>query len=219
MAQKNASLEKLVNNAVRSFYSQGKTITNETVRAAIGGGSFRDIGPLVKTAKAELAAEEQTTRAAPEMPDDFNDAAAAMLRTAWELADEIATSERRAHAAEIDKLKAEADEALSNCGIVEDERDEAEARAQSFSKELEESRGSLRDAQLEIAKLNGRLIERETDIVSRTKQPKLRRQTAKPSPEKPATSVAAGEEAQPDMFPPKQANNGNSDDPDTIAAE
>jgi chromosome segregation ATPase len=219
MAQKNTSLKKQVNDAIRVLNSRGEPVTNQTVRDAIGGGSFRDIGPLVKAVKAELAAQDQAARAAPEMPEDFHDAAAAMWQAAWELADEIAVSERRAHAAEIDKLKAEAEEALSNCGIVEDERDTAEARLKTVSNMLEESNEAFQKAQLEIATLNGRLMERETDIVSRTKQPKSRRLPAMSDTEQPVSSARTGDEAQPDMFPQGEAKKHKPDDPEAIAAE
>ena len=53
MAQKSsAPLEKQVRSAMKSLADAGKPITNESVRQAIGGGSFRDIGPLVKSIKA-----------------------------------------------------------------------------------------------------------------------------------------------------------------------
>ncbi|KZZ23482.1 hypothetical protein A3753_19340 [Sulfitobacter sp. HI0082] len=219
MAQKNTSLEKQVKDAIRALDSRGEPITNQTVRDALGGGSFRDIGPLVKAVKAELSAQNQAAHSAPEMPDDFRDAAGAMWQAAWELADEVAVSERHAHAAEIDKLKAEAEEALSNCGVVEDERDAAEANLKTVTSEFEASKEALREAQLEIAKLNGRLMEREADIERRTKQPNLRRLPMKSDTEKPASTAKTGDGAQPDMFQQGEAKKGKPDDPEAIAAE
>ncbi|MEP4194116.1 MAG: DNA-binding protein [Aliishimia sp.] len=143
MAKNNTSLEKKVREAFHKLTNDRQEVTNEAVRKAIGGGSFRDVAPLVKAAKAELAAKEQAVRAAPEMPEDFHDAAAAMWHMSWQLADEIAASERRAHSAEIEKLKAEADEALSNCALVKDERDDAETPALALSKQLEDKLGTL----------------------------------------------------------------------------
>lgn len=200
MAQKNTPLEKQVRNAIHKLNERGQQITNQAVREAIGGGSFRDLGPLVKTVKAELAAQEHAARAAPEMPEDFHDAAAAMWQTAWELSDEIAASERRAHAGEIVKLKAEVAEALSNCGQVESERDEADARVQAVAELLEKTKGALQEALLENARLSGRLMERETDIVSRIKQPKMHCQPALPGHERPAYTVQNHDAMQPDMF-------------------
>jgi len=219
MAQNNTSLEKKVREAILKLTNEGQEITNEAVRKAIGGGSFRDVAPLVKAAKAELAAKEQAARAAPEMPEDFHDAAAAMWHMSWQLADEIAASERRAHSAEIEKLKAEADEALSNCALVEDERDEADARAQAVTEQLEEAKKVLNEAHLEIARLNGRLMERQAGIVSRTKQPKPRRPPTKTGPEEPVSASDMQDDAQQDMFPQEETELRNSDDPDAIAAE
>ncbi len=211
MAQKSsAPLERQVRNAMKSLAEAGKPITNESVRQTIGGGSFRDIGPLVKSIKAELAAKEQASREAPDMPDDFHDAAASMWNTAWSLADEIAASERRGHAAEIEKLRGEADEALSNCGVVEDERDAAEARAKATASILEELREALHAAQLEIANLNGRLSERDGDLVQRGKS-----RNAK----KPKSSPEQDEEAQPDMFPEEGGQPEQSKDQETSGVE
>lgn len=205
MAQKNnAPLEKQVRSAMKSLTDAGKPITNESVRQAVGGGSFRDIGPLVKSIKAELAAKEQASREAPDMPDDFYDAAAAMWHTAWNLADEIAASERRGHAAEMEKLRAEVDEALSNCGVVEDERDAAEARAKATAATLDELRDALRAAEIEIATLNGRLTERDGDIVRRGKSPKAKK-----------TPLSAEEDdgSQFDMFPEASQEDTAKEDP------
>lgn len=193
MAQKsNAPMEKQVRDAIKTLADAGKPITNENVRQTIGGGSFRDIGPLVKSIKLELAAREQADRQAPDMPDDFHDAAAVMWNTAWTLADEIAASERRGHAGEIEKLRAEADEALSNCGVVEDERDAAEARAKTTESLLDQARSALRDAALEIAMLNGRLAERENNILQWGKYSKA---------QKTACTPKIDDGSQPDMFP------------------
>ncbi|PWE50408.1 hypothetical protein DEM26_05640 [Thioclava sp. NG1] len=220
MAQKkNTSLEKQVRDAIHQLTNNGKPVTNQAVRDILGGGSFRDISPKVKQIMAEIAAKEQAARAVPEMPEDFQDAAAAMWQMGWELADEIAASDRRAHAAELERLKSEADEALSNCALVEDERDAVEIRAQDLEKKLEEALRALRDAQLEIARLDGRLMEREKDVVSRVKRPK---QAQKPNPKRDdpvAASPVSKDDAQLDMFPKGTPGQKRPDDPEPLAAE
>lgn len=221
MAQKksNTSLEKQVRDAIRELTDGGKSVTNQAVRDILGGGSFRDIAPRVKQISAEIAAKEQAAREAPAMPEDFHDAAAAMWQMSWELADEIAALERRAHAAELERLKADADEALSNCALVEDERDEAEKRAQELEKRLDETRTTLQEAQLEIARLDGRLMEREKDIVSRVKRPKGLCKHEQPPHDADDTVPMAKDDAQLDMFPKGKPGKKNPDDPEFIAAE
>ncbi|MGR3565061.1 MAG: DNA-binding protein [Heliomarina sp.] len=191
MAQKNsASLEKQVRGGVKKLTEEGKPITNLTVREAIGGGSFRDIGPMLKSIKAEIAAQQQAARQAPDMPEDFHDAASAMWNTAWSLADEIAASERRAHAVESDKLKAEVQEALENCGQVEDERDEAEARAREAAEQVQALTENLRKAELEIAGLNGQLAARD-DAEARADKAAAKAQTLEEALRKAELEIAA----------------------------
>lgn len=100
MKKSNSSLEKQVRDAIRTLTENSKPVTNQAVREILGGGSFRDISPKVKQITAEIAAKEQAAQIAPEMPEDFRDAAGAMWQMFWELADEIAASNRRAHSAE-----------------------------------------------------------------------------------------------------------------------
>lgn len=220
MAQKknNTSLEKQIRDAIQQLTADGKPVTNQAVRDILGGGSFRDISPKVKQITAEIAAKEQAARVAPEMPEDFQDAAAAMWQMAWELADEIAASDRRTHAAELERLKSETDEALSNCALVEDERDDAEKRFQDLENKLAEARSALNDAQLEIARLDGRLMEREKNIVSRVKRKKPAQPSREPE-DSDTASPAREDDAQLDMFPKSEHGKKKPDDPEPIAAE
>ena len=229
MAQKNnTSLEKKVRDAIRKLTDDGKQITNQTVRDAVDGGSFRDIGPLVKQIKAEIVAKEKADRAAPEMPDDFRDAAAAMWQTSWQLADEIATAERHAHAQELERLKGEAEEALSNCGLVEDERDEAEKRGEALAKKLAETEAALLGTKFEIAKLNGQLAEREAFIEGKlaglraidSAEASTGEESARATGSQSAiTSKAKTDHTQLDMFSKTKADRKKPLDPEPIAAE
>lgn len=221
MAKKksNSSLEKQVRDAINQLTADGKPVTNQAVREILGGGSFRDISPKVKQVTAEIAAKEQAARTAPEMPEDFRDAAAAMWQMSWELADEIAASDRRAHAAELERLKGEVDEALANCALVEDERDDAEQRVQELEMKLGDLQGVLHDAQLQIARLDGRLMEREKDIVSRVKRPKARQTTEHPADDTDEAPRMAEDESQLDMFPKNKDDKKRPNDPAPIAAE
>lgn len=189
------------------------------MRDILSGGSFRDIAPKVKQVTAEIAAKEQAARVASEIPEGFRDAAAAMWQLAWELADEIAASDRQAHAVEIERLKSEVDEALANCALVEDKPDDAEMRVQDLEKWLEEAKGLLHDAQLEIARLDGRLMEREKDIVSRVKRPKATRTTEHPTDDADDAPPVTEDDTQLDMFPNDKPDGEKPDDQKPIPAE
>lgn len=230
MVQKknNTSLDKQIRDAIHQLTADGKPVTNQTVRDAIGGGSFRDIGPVVKLVKAEIEAKDEAARAAPPMPEDFSDAASAMWDLAWRLADDLAASERHGHAVEVDRLRAEVDEALSNCGVVEDERDAAEKRAHATAKLLAEAEEALLEAKFEIARLNGQLTEREKYIETRLAEPPVAGEsdaaTAGEHPEKPSTNVddtspVSEANTQLDMFPKAKPGRKKSDDAEPIAAE
>lgn len=69
----NASLEKKIRGAIKKLTEESQPITNQNVCAMVGGGSFRDINPLVKLVKAQIAAEEEAAREAPDMPEGFHD--------------------------------------------------------------------------------------------------------------------------------------------------
>jgi hypothetical protein len=230
MAQKknNTSLDKQIRDAINQLTADGKPVTNQTVRDAIGGGSFRDIGPVVKLVKAEIEAKEEAARAAPPMPEDFSDAASAMWDLSWRLADVLAASERHGHAVEIDRLRAEVDEALSNCGVVEDERDTAEKRADSTAKLLAEAEAALLDAKFEIARLNGQLDEREKYIESRLAESRMEDEAEAVSGDEPPAKrrIEVGDTPpmtedikQLDMFSKGKPGKKKPDDPEPIAAE
>lgn len=228
MAQKkNSSLEKQVRDAIRKLIDDGKQITNQTVRDAIGGGSFRDIGPVIKIVKAEIEAKEEAARSAPPMPEDFSDAANAMWDLSWRLADDFAASERRGHAVEVDRLKAEADEAMSNCALVESERDEADKRAQVTAKLLAEAEAALLDAKLEIARLEGQLAEREKYIESSLAEPRIAdiieplaedKNTTKPENEAVDRPSANDDDTQLDMFAQEKSGKNKPDTSEAIVA-
>lgn len=144
------------------------------------------------------------------------------------MADEIAASERHAHAVELERLRTEADEAVSDCGLVEDERDEAEKRAEATAKLLAEAEAALLDAKFEIARLNGQLAEREKYIESRLPEPRVaddaeaatdEKHPAKPSVDADDTPPVTEDDTQLDMFPKAKPDGKKPDDPEPIAAE
>ena len=74
MATKNqktdAAFEKKVRAAATELEKNGVRITNANIREKIGGGSFRDIGPLVKALLAEKSAREKAETEVPDMPEE-----------------------------------------------------------------------------------------------------------------------------------------------------
>jgi hypothetical protein len=224
---KNDKLETRIRGAISKLMEAGSPVTNETVRKVLKGGSFRDIGPIVKMVKAEIEAKEEAARTAPPMPEDFSDAANAMWDLTWRLADELAASERLGHATEIDRLKAETDEAMANCGLVEEERDAAELRADETAKLLAAKEAELLQAQLEIANLKGQLAERKKYAEARIAELKAADSAEKTAEEESgASSVvsadktkASPDDTQLDMFSRKKSAGKNPEATDPIAAE
>ncbi|WP_339638290.1 DNA-binding protein [uncultured Sulfitobacter sp.] len=223
----NSKLEARIREAISKLMDAGSPVTNETVRKALEGGSFRDIGPIVKMVKAEIVAKEEAARAAPPMPEDFSDAANAMWDLTWRLADELAAAERHGHAMEVDRLKAETDEALANCGLVEDERDAAELRADETAKLLAAVEAELLQAKFEIASLKGQLAEREKYVEARIAELKATDTAEKAAEVRSETSSvvsadktkASPGDTQMDMFSRKKSAGKDPEATDPIAAE
>ncbi len=134
-----------------------------------------------------------------------------MWSTAWDLADSTNAAERRSHSAEIGRLAAERDDWISISEKLEDERDEETKRAVDAEADLEGAKTTIRDRELELAELHGRLAER-LGQESASKATKNRRKPAareaKPDP--------AENSVQLDMFPELC---GQPEDPEAIAAE
>ncbi|SMX34403.1 DNA-binding protein [Actibacterium lipolyticum] len=195
MAQKsNKSMETRVREAIKKLEEKGEDITNAKVRA-LTGGSFRDVSPVVKKLKAELEEKARVERATPDMPEDVLDAVTELWTLAWARADETAAAERRGHAVEIDKLKAEVVEQEEAVEIVEAERDQAEKRAEVAEAKNAELSEKLQETQLQVAELKGRLAERHSDVVQRTKASPTEIKRAK------MNKAPINKEEQPDMFP------------------
>ena len=85
MASKNqkttaAQLEKKVRLAADELEKEGQRITNPAVREKLGGGSFRDITPIVKAINAEKEARTKAESQVPDMPEDVAELSTAI----WE---------------------------------------------------------------------------------------------------------------------------------------
>lgn len=164
MATKNqktsAALEKKVRAAIPELEKDGIRLTNANVREKIGGGSFRDIGPILKAYLAEQSAREKAETRVPEMPEDVADLATALWESAYRQADEANATDRRARAEEIKALRDELSDKDEEVAIVEDERDEALARAEEAEVQVAEQTLAIQALKIQIAGLEGRLLGR-----------------------------------------------------------
>ena len=174
----NAAFEKKVRAAVTKLENDGVRITNASVREEMGGGSFRDIGPIVKAVVAEKEARAKAESQVPDMPEDVVELATAIWEAAYRRADEVAAADRRSHAEEVKALREELTDREGDVGVVEDERDEVLARAEAAEKELGQLQGQIDDLRVEIARLEGRLLGREE-----AKAIEVAKEKVKPDPE------------------------------------
>lgn len=176
-----AAYEKKVRAAVVELEKEGKRVTNASVREKLGGGSFRDISPIVQAIKAEKEAREKAASQVPEMPEEVRELATALWEGAYRFADEVAAADRRQHAEEIKDLRQELSDRDEEIGLVEDERDVMEARAASAEAEASRLSELVNELQLKIAGLEGRLLGREEAQISKDWEAK---KTAKPAASK-----------------------------------
>lgn len=132
---------------------------------------------------------------------------------------ELETANGRADAAEARALHAEKELVAAKMEIARLEGRLSERLTFGHSSVREINEETQPDAEEDAARANGRLMEHETDIVSRTKQPELRRPRTQLGPEKPESAAEKHDDPQPDMFPHEGTNERKPDDPEEIAAE
>lgn len=177
MASKNqkttaAQLEKKVRMAADELEKERQRITNPAVREKLGGGSFRDITPIVKAIKAEKEARAKAESQVPDMPEDVAELATAIWEAAYRAADEVAAADRRTHAEEIKALREEVSEREKDTATVEVELDEALARAEGAEAVNEELEEQLTELRLVVAGLEGQLLGRREAAPKEGKEPK-----------------------------------------------
>lgn len=149
------SLEERVHAAADALRRDGRKITAESVRQAIGGGSLRDICPALRRWR-ELteSPSEATSSIPPEIARVFREAEAkAWSMAEARIAERVAMAET-AGANRIAVAEAERDEALEDIGRLE-------RRLASLDQELVASREAERQAALAQARAEG---ERETAL-------------------------------------------------------
>src|SRR6056297_614083 len=183
MAAKNqktaAQFEKKVRAAATEPEKEGARITNAAIREKIGGGSFRDISPVVKAIIAEKEARAKAESQVPEMPEEVSELATAIWEGAYRAADEVAANDRRTHAEEVKALREEVAERENEIATVEEELDDAQARAEAAEAAMSKLEGQLTELRMVIAGLEGRLFGRQE---AAQKEDKGRKKAA-PEPE------------------------------------
>lgn len=153
----NAALEKKVRTAISELDQEGVRITNAKVREK-SGGSFRDVGPIVKAILAEREAREQAESQVPDMPEDVLELTTALWEAAFRAADAAAATDRRNRADEIKALKEELAERETELGIIEDEKDQACARAVAAEHQVAEGVETVVQMKIAAALLEGRIV-------------------------------------------------------------
>lgn len=165
MATKNqktttAQFEKKVRGAAIELEKGGIRITNAAIRERLGGGSFRDISPIVKAINAEKEARAKAESQVPDMPEEVAELTTAIWEAAYRAADEVAAADRRAHAEEVRALREEVAERENDIATVEEELDDALARAETAETAKAELEEQLTELRVLIAGLEGRLLGR-----------------------------------------------------------
>ena len=157
-------LEKKVRAAIAELSKEGKRPTYANVRDEIGGGSFRDLGPIIKAILAEQEAQAKAESAVPEMPADVAELAAAIWEGAYRCADEIAGAYRRAHAEELKKLREEITEREGDVTEAEDALYDMTARAEAVEEIQSQLEKEIVELRVVVAGLEGRLLGREETV-------------------------------------------------------
>lgn len=165
MAPKNqkttAAFEKKVRAAATELEKEGVRITNSAIRDKIGGGSFRDIAPIVKAITAEKEARTKAESQVPDMPEEVAELASAIWEGAYRAADEVAANDRRVHAEEVKVLRNEVAERENEIATVEEELDSAQARAKAAEAAMSRLEEQLTKLRVVVAGLEGRLLGRQ----------------------------------------------------------
>lgn len=149
-----------VEAAIKKIVAEGGKPTQAKI-VKITGGSLRDYSRVIREVMAEMAAREAASRSVPEMPEEVADMAAEIWGVAYRAADELAAAERKSHIEQSAQFEVERTELEDLVGERENERDEAIAQVKEQATQLADLLEKCRAYEIEIARLTGRLAERE----------------------------------------------------------
>ena len=123
--------------AAAALLARSEKVTADAVRRELGGGSMRDILPLLRTWRSQKAA---TPAELPAVPARVAEAAQRFTAELWAAAQtqsmEVVNSERAACAARCGEAEAERDEALTALGRAEEDADALRAELRAVRDQL-----------------------------------------------------------------------------------
>jgi chromosome segregation ATPase len=145
-----------VTKAIEDLERKGERPTAEAIRA-ITKGSFRDLLPAIRQAKA---AREETRRAleqVPDMPAEVREVFEAAWSSAWRMADASAAEARKGFVARLEHAELEITDLQKLVGDVEEQRDQAlaaleelRAKDEAMAQEVATLRAALAEAQAKL---------------------------------------------------------------------
>ena len=165
-----AQLEKKVTHAITELVKEAQRPTYANVRDAIGGGSFRDLGPIIKAVLAEREARAKVESQVPDMPEEVAELMAAIWETAYRRADDVSAADRRTHAEEVKRLQEEIKDREGDIASAEDNLDKMTERAEAAEEIGVTLQAELLKLRILIAGLEGRLKGREEASKNEKKQ-------------------------------------------------
>ena len=153
--------QDIVNQVADQMSAQGQNVTIDSVRQALGGGSFTTISPLVKAWKESNIVEAAAAEA---MPAEAERASAEAARVIWSAAQRVAAERIEAARAQADdavrEATASADEAVAEVARLEaDLRDMTEKhewaseKARDLDKEVVQVTSAKDSAESRLAEI------------------------------------------------------------------
>ncbi len=223
-----ASVRKRILAAIREVEKAG-AFTNQSVLKYLqdndGGGSMSDVQVVVRDYRDEAEAHAATMAKVPPMPAEVIELNEKVWNLIWKKADEPVAAIKAQYAAEIEKRKLRDEERDSDMLAVEAELLATAARAEEAEAEVAALKQSLIDAKMEIARLEGRLAERQIFTSRASKNfhkgafDELRKDSIEAGAASKAEAVSSAESNQLDMFGEEPLDTTRTTEPEEIAAE
>lgn len=173
--RREALTEADIFKAADQLVQHGHKVTLETLRDALGGGSFSTISPALKAWRTTQQQRQELSDVA--MPDDLTTLHQQAIAQAWQLAQKLASDRLTAERAQLDELRErlenEAEEQRRAVEILEVELDDAQKNLASTTDQLTKITAENQKNLAEIAAAKTQiteLAERETAAVEREKE-------------------------------------------------
>lgn len=175
--RREALTEADIFKAADQLVQHGHKVTLETLRDALGGGSFSTISPALKAWRANQQQRQELSDIA--LPDALSQMHQQAIAEAWQLAQKLASDRLAAERAQLDELREnlenEAEEQRRAVEILEIELDDAQKNLASTTDQLTKSTAEnhkiaaeLSTAQAKISELTDReaaAVEREKEAI------------------------------------------------------